>query len=139
MKLNIAKKACPVKGNVFFYVTSETHPDETYIVLETQNFGGRNYFCQCKDFFVRHLPLAKTAQFSNCKHIKLVQNFLETSKSNKYEVWTKIREYGFSTSFKSHDLNQNGLYKSRAAAERAIRKFRDGEYSKDYEVRVVNE
>lgn len=56
-----------------FYVSSESSPNSTeasHIVVQ----HGLLYFCDCRDFMVRRLPLLGLVDFRLCKHGKFVQD-----------------------------------------------------------------
>ena len=69
MKITWAKRN-PVKGTITAYVRSETDGRERYKVQLITRHGVTRAFCQCDDFFCRHLPHVDTNTFSSCKHGK---------------------------------------------------------------------
>lgn len=60
-------------GSRLYYVSSEAHPDDKHIVVRHRDRPGV-FFCDCRDFFVRRLPLLNTPEFSLCKHGEFVRD-----------------------------------------------------------------
>jgi len=66
MKIRKAKSKLFTNADIY-YVPSKSGGDE-HIVVEVD---GR-FFCDCKDFMTRRLPLLGTPAFTQCTHIKQV-------------------------------------------------------------------
>lgn len=86
MKTNITtpKKKLFSESNIF-YVPSKSG-GEKHIVVKV----GKHYFCDCKDFMTRRLPLFETAAFSHCVHGKqVIKTALDAPKTKTtYGVFT---------------------------------------------------
>jgi hypothetical protein len=130
MKLNIAKRQ-ERNGVKFFYVTSDTEVDKTYIVVKV----GSKFFCQCSDFFARKLPHLGTSTFSLCKHGRFART--EEASGPKYEIWTKPNEGYFSYEFRSGSIPQK--FASIRAAQHAIDTFADGSFREHYQVKTASD
>jgi hypothetical protein len=68
MKLTVPKTTYNL-----YYVSSESKPDQkenSHIVVR----HGRLFFCDCRDFMVRRLPLLGTSGFRLCKHGQFVED-----------------------------------------------------------------
>lgn len=79
MKLTLPKKQPQPKFNLtrrgsVYYVTSEKHPSERYMVIQ----HGQLFLCQCNDFFGRKLPNLGGPDFELCKHGEFVKQVVNT-------------------------------------------------------------
>jgi len=99
MKLNTPKEQ-PYALSKIYYVESESQPGQDHIVVQVGSSAAyslaRVYFCDCRDFFIRHLPLYGTAAFSLCKHGRFVRDGVEWNtkvggKTDDGEItWTNV-------------------------------------------------
>ena len=137
MKTNTASKALKVTKaktqlythSTVFYVSSESNPEEKYIVVKTP----KGVFCQCVDFITRRLPLFGTSAFTHCKHILAVNTLpVKAPVSKKYGVWFVDLNRGWT--FRSVDVP--GTFSSKVAAIRAITS-NPRLYLSNYEIRPV--
>ncbi len=112
------------------YVTSEAHPDsepDRHIVVRIMSRPGV-YYCDCRDFFVRRLPLLGTAQFSLCKHGDFVR---DADNSIPYtDIVEAVRDtkkkFGvfFATAHNEYrSLDLPGTYPTQEAAQFALDKY----------------
>ena len=129
LKITKAKTQLYTHSTVF-YVSSESNPEEKYIVVKTP----KGTFCQCVDFITRRLPLFGTPAFTCCKHILAVNTSpikipVKTPVSKKqYGVWFVRTGHDF------RSIDTPGTFYSRAAATRAITSMSN---CSDYEIRSV--
>jgi hypothetical protein len=80
MKITKPKKQL-FNTSTTFYVSSESGGDKHIVVRKDSAFfdcKGSTYFCDCKDFMTRKLPLYGTNLFSLCKHGSFVRSNQET-------------------------------------------------------------
>src|ERR1700676_1939854 len=68
MKLTTPKN----QSNGIYYVTSESKPTDRHIVVRR----GEKFFCDCRDFMIRRLPLLGSIAFQPCKHGSFVRDAL---------------------------------------------------------------
>jgi hypothetical protein len=137
MKTNIrtAKSKLFSKATIY-YVPSATgvHPNDEHIVVshDQMRVWGRDltqpFFCDCKDFMTRRLPLLGEKTFTNCKHgqavIHMLNNQVPTikkSNSRKYGAFVNdINGIGLGER-RSVDIPQE--FSSKKAANEAIRYY----------------
>ncbi len=63
------------KDSKIYYVSSESGGDKHIVVrVSGLSHKGLQFFCDCKDFFVRRLPSINTSVFSLCKHAKFCRD-----------------------------------------------------------------
>jgi hypothetical protein len=109
MKIRKAKSKLFTNADIF-YVPSKSGGDE-HIVVQVD---GR-FFCDCKDFMTRRLPLLGTSAFTQCTHIKQVTRSIRIAEpAVKYGVF--MESYG-----RSKDLP--GMYDTRKEAEKAVEQW----------------
>lgn len=75
------KLTVPKRGGNLFYVTSESGGDQHIVVRDRSR--GQVFYCDCRDFMVRKLPLLGTAEFALCKHGQFVSDVLNTIPSDE--------------------------------------------------------
>lgn len=110
-----------------YYVSSESNPDEKHIVVKSQG----TFFCDCRDFFIRHLPLFGTSAFELCKHGKFMrdstdivfknvvfQNTTATTPTPKFGVF--FYSFSFPDGVRSSGIPRT--FDSREEAEDAIKR-----------------
>ena len=138
MKTNTVSKALKVTKaktqlythSTVFYVSSESNPEEKYIVVKTP----KGTFCQCVDFITRRLPLFGTPAFTHCKHILAVNTLPVKSPVTRNRKFGVFYATNISQSFRSIDVP--GTFSSKAAAVNAIVSNPRLRFS-DYEIRPV--
>jgi hypothetical protein len=82
MKINKPKKQL-FKNAVIYYVSSDSGGDKHIVVSRDGQF-----FCDCRDFMIRHLPLLHCNVFSLCKHGKYVKDSIKTH-TGKFGIFYK--------------------------------------------------
>jgi hypothetical protein len=94
MKLSVPKKQKDFSVSKIYYVTSESKPDETHIVVRLGGSIIRSFFCDCRDFMIRKLPNLGTGRtplgLGLCKHGEFVRD-TEDSIPAGYEVVSAVR------------------------------------------------
>ena len=120
MKTNIrtAKSKLFDKSTVF-YVPSKSGGDEHIVV-----HNGNKFFCDCKDFMTRRLPLLGTPGFSACTHGKQVLMMLtEKTYTNRSSC-----KYGVFTANGQRSIDISATFDTKKAAERFLAdyEFRNG-------------
>lgn len=93
-----------------YYVDSESNPTDKHIVVDVVG----TYFCDCRDFMVRHLPLYGTLAFSLCKHGEFARD--EQSKPKKFVVWAL-------GNVKSPSGDVTGIFDTRQEAQNALDRY----------------
>jgi hypothetical protein len=77
MKLTVPKRT----GNLY-YVSSESKPEErnhSHIVVRHAGL----FFCDCRDFMIRKLPMLGTTEFRLCKHGEFVRDVVGTLEADE--------------------------------------------------------
>jgi hypothetical protein len=132
MRLNMAKRQ-ERNGVKFFYVTSDSEVDKTYIVVKVDS----KYFCQCSDFFARKLPHLGTNTFSLCKHGQFARTEEFTQKAPKrFQIWTVPGPHFFAH-FQSSIANYK-TFSVRSAAQKVIDREILPERRAGYQVKEVD-
>ena len=86
-----------------YYVSSKSGGAEHIVVNQ---YSTSRFFCDCKDFMTRRLPLLGSSSFTNCKHGVAVSNMLNNQvvkKSNgiRYGVFV---DNGYASGRRSVDI-----------------------------------
>ena len=109
-----------------YYVPSATgvHPNDEHIVVATNG----TFFCDCKDFMTRSLPLLGTSAFTNCKHGKAVSRMLDSQPTKppqappvKYGVFVDDHDLNDAHGRRSVDIPQE--FGNLKAARFAIQEY----------------
>ncbi len=106
-----------------FYVSSDSG-GEKHIVVRAD----KTYFCDCKDFMTRSLPLLNTPGFSLCKHGKFVRDSAP-SKEPKTPLKTLEKQFAVFAIWESgvirRSLDVRGTYPSKELAQSALNNYHE--------------
>jgi hypothetical protein len=80
-----------------FYVSSESKPgskEASHIVVKiNQDYGPTLYFCDCRDFMIRHLPLMTYRYLPvPCKHGAFVESVVRASAAAGVDITSAVRK-----------------------------------------------
>jgi hypothetical protein len=85
------KLTTPKTNKNLFYVTSEAKPNQkeaSHIVVRM----GYLFFCDCRDFMIRKLPVFGTKQFKLCKHGEFVRDVMGSMRPGQ-ELVEAVRQW----------------------------------------------
>lgn len=88
LKLTVPNHANSKPGVKIYYVSSESNPSQpVHIVVQRD----RHYFCDCRDFMIRHLPNLTALSTELCKHGEFCQD-AESKVPAGHRLYSATRE-----------------------------------------------
>lgn len=123
MKQNIKTAKTKLFANSTIYYVPSKSGGDTHIVVRSQN----HFFCDCKDFMTRRLPLFGGPGFSKCTHGRQVAEFINRGGATKkigykfkLSVSKPLKRFGVFTSTGYRSIVYPKIFFSVASAKRAI-------------------